>query len=132
MGESREKLREKEEKYRTLFEASGDAIIILQVSEKDGPFFVDCNSSTLSMFNCSRKEIIGKGPVDFSPPLQPDGSLSSERIRELVDAITEGSPQSFEWTHCRLDGTSFVTEVTLNNFNTKNETLPSASRWKRN
>jgi diguanylate cyclase (GGDEF)-like protein/PAS domain S-box-containing protein len=118
--ESEEKLREKEEKYRTLFEASGDAIFLLQVSEKDGPVFVDCNPTSLSMFRCSRKDIIGNGPQDFSPPIQPDGSLSSERIFKLHAAIKKRIPQSFEWTYCRLDGTSFTAEVTLNAFNTRN------------
>jgi diguanylate cyclase (GGDEF)-like protein/PAS domain S-box-containing protein len=126
LSESEEKLREKEEKYRTLFEASGDAIFLLQISEEDGPVFVDCNPTTLAMFRCSRKEIIGKGPQDFSPPIQPDGRLSGERILEMLDAVKVGNPQSFEWTNCRLDGTSFIAEVTLNAFNTKNKNYMQA------
>ncbi len=126
LSESEEKLREKEEKYRTLFEASGDAIFLMQVVQGEVPVYVDCNPATLAMFRCERKEIIAKGPQDFSPPIQPDGSLSIERIIEMLNAAKNGNPQSFEWTHCRLDGTTFIADVNINLFNTKNKNYMQA------
>ena len=122
-----EELRESEEKYRSLFESSGDASFILSISEEDGVRFVDCNSSTLPLFGCTeRHQILGKPPEDFSPPRQPDGKPSAEKVRQLAMATRLGDPQVFEWEHHRLDGTPFFVEVTLSRIDFKGEALMQA------
>ena len=106
-------LRKSEEKYRTLFESANDAIFALEV-DNNSLHFKECNSRIMDMFRCRREDIIGKSPVDFSPSVQPDGTLSTERVAQLCAASMAGEPQHFEWKHCRLDGTEFDVEVTLN------------------
>ncbi len=102
-------LRESEARFRTLFESSGDALMLL-----DGNGYLDCNEATLRMLGCtSRADFIGKHPAQFSPPSQPDGSDS----RVAADAWTaiafrEGNVR-YEWRHCRLDGGEFSAEVLL-------------------
>ncbi|MCK4293114.1 MAG: PAS domain S-box protein [Planctomycetes bacterium] len=113
LRKAEEALRKSEEKYRTLFEAASDGIFTVEVTD-EGARFVQCNSRALDMFECRQKNVVGKSPADFSPPLQPDGRSSAQRVREITDAAMAGRPQFFEWTHCRPDGTAFDVEVTVN------------------
>lgn len=104
--------REAETRYHTLFESAGDAIFIGEVSGQ-GLRFVDCNTRALSIFGGTRDEIIGRTPLELSPPKQPDGCPSADVAAAIVDAVMAGNARRFEWQHCRVDGTPFDAEVTL-------------------
>jgi PAS domain S-box-containing protein len=102
-------LRESETKFRTLYESTSAAVMLL-----DGQVFSDCNSATLQLFGCNDlEEFCGKHPSTFSPPTQPDGqdslTLACDRI---TTALTEGNCR-FDWIHRTLDGKDFPAEVTL-------------------
>jgi len=104
---------ERERKYRTLFEAAGDAIFTVQLAG-NRPRMVDCNTRALEMFGLSYDEMITKSPADISPPVQPDGVSSEQKALEIVTAAMQDVPQIFEWKHCRANGTPFDCEVSLN------------------
>jgi|GEM_PF-304851 len=111
-----EALKEKEVRYRTLFENANDAIFLMK-----GDIFIECNPKTLEMFKCTQDQIIGKPPYLFSPPTQPDGRDSKEKALEKINTALKGKPQFFEWLHCHYDGTPFYTEVNLNRLDIGNE-----------
>ena len=99
-----------EDKYRMLFEASYDAILLF----KDGKV-VECNDKTLEFFRCTREDIISQTPIKFSPEYQPDGSLSEEKTARLMKEVLEtGKSITFDWKNCRKDGTLFDAEVNAN------------------
>jgi PAS domain S-box-containing protein len=101
-------LRESEGRYRTLFEGASDAIFLVE-----GERFADCNARTLEIFGCTRDEILGRHPADFSPPEQRDGAPSLSVAEAHMRAALTGEPRTFEWLHCRRDGTPFDAEVSL-------------------
>lgn len=102
-------LLEKESRYRMLFEAANDSILLLENYR-----FVECNKKTLMMFGCKQeKDIIGFHPWDFSPLNQPDGSRSKEKSIETMDIALRGVPQRFYWQYTAKDGETFEAEVSL-------------------
>lgn len=110
----RETLERAMRRYRTLFEAAGESILIADISKEKGARFVDCNDATLKIFGCDKREdILGKSPEDFSPEKQPDGKVSYEQVIEVGKRTLSGNPQFFEWVHLRPDGTPFDAEISL-------------------
>ncbi|MBN2081099.1 PAS domain S-box protein [bacterium] len=115
---AQEALRESKERYRSVFETTNDAIMILA----DGRF-IDCNPHTLELFGRTRDEIIGHTPSELSPEFQRDGRASDEKARTLVDATLAGNPQFFEWQHHRPDGSLFDVEITLSCYQLSGQSL---------
>ena len=103
-------LRLSEQTFRSLFDASEDAMILIA----DG-CFIDCNESTLNILGYkSKEEFCGKQPNDISPYKQPDGSESKVLADQRIAEVMQHGSSRFEWTHQRADGTCFPTEVVLN------------------
>ncbi|MBE0650414.1 MAG: PAS domain S-box protein [Bacteroidales bacterium] len=102
-------LREKENRYRTLFESANDAIFIMGHEH-----FVNCNQMTLKIFECSSKDdFIGHTPWEFSPQYQPDGKSSELSAKARIEDALDGIPQHFYWRHITKNGRMFDAEVTL-------------------
>ena len=104
-----EEIRITKERYQTIFESANDAIFIVR-----GDKFINCNTTTLKMFNCTKKQIIGKSPYLFSPKKQADGRNSKEKAIEKITAALSGEHQFFEWRHCTFNKKPFEAEVSLN------------------
>lgn len=100
-------LKESEERYKTLFENSGDSLFLLRDK------VLDCNQRACEMLKMPREQLIGITPADFSPPLQPDGRDSGVAAREHIRAALEGQSQIFRWVHRRSDGDLIDVEVSL-------------------
>lgn len=110
------KLLSSERKYRLLFEASNDAIVLI----KDHTYF-DCNKKTLDLFQCEISSIIGHNIKDLSPEAQPDEVLSETKIAFLIERVLNGEPQIFEWRHLRADGTEFDACINLSHIQLEEE-----------
>ncbi len=96
-----------ENKFRTLFESSNDAILLM-----DDIRFTDCNPKAEQIYGKSKSEIIGKTPVDFSPKFQPDGISSEIGAVNKISKVYRGKPQLFEWVHLK-NGREIYCEINL-------------------
>ena len=98
-------------KYRTLFESSADAIMIV---EPPSWRFTSGNPSMVRMFRAKDEtEFLSLGPWDVSPERQPDGWLSSEKALAMLEKAMQDGSFSFEWTHRRCNGEDFPATVLL-------------------
>jgi len=102
-------LRESEEKFRELFEKSGDAILIIE-----NETFVDCNEATVKMLGYKTKEeFLYLHPSKLSPEFQPDGKKSAKKADEMMETAIQKGTHRFEWDHVRKSGEIFPVEVLL-------------------
>lgn len=110
--ERTKQLGESESKFRTLFEASADAILVGTEAE-----LLDCNQAMLDMLGCESKEQLSLlKPEELYPIFQPSGNHSTKYLTDIyMRAYTEGS-QMFEWVAKRIDGTEFYAEVVVTSF----------------
>ena len=104
-------LSDSEEKHRTLFKSSKDAIMMLEPPDWR---FTGANSSAIKLFMArDEQHFFSNTPWNFSPVYQQDGELSRDKaIRMIKTAINKGSV-SFEWTHKKLNGEEFPATVLL-------------------
>lgn len=105
--EASQKLKESEEKYKTLFNDSPDGYLIL----KDD-VFIECNRAALEMYRSGRSELLGKSPIDISPEYQPNGERSTYLATKIFKEIETYGKSNFEWLIMRFDGTTFLSNIT--------------------
>jgi two-component system, sensor histidine kinase and response regulator len=102
-------LQDSEAKHRVLFEASSDAMLLMNETG-----FVDCNAAALEMFGYSTKaELMALHPADFSPPRRPDGTSSRVAADRNIAHTLRMGKRRFSWMHCRSNGEAFPAEVWL-------------------
>jgi len=107
--QAEEALNESENKYRTLFEKSADAILIIE-----GDKFVDCNLATVKMLGYkNKKELLETHPSKLSPEIQSDGRNSFEKVNEILPTVFDQGSIRIEWDHKRKNGEVFPVEVLL-------------------
>jgi PAS domain S-box-containing protein len=97
--------------FRLLFERSTEAFSI--VDPQTG-MFVDVNPASVRLTGAPSKEAMLRfGPEMISPPLQPDGTPSGEKVKEVIALAFEKGSHRFEWVLNRFDGTELPVEVVL-------------------
>ncbi|MBU0926391.1 MAG: PAS domain S-box protein [Spirochaetes bacterium] len=102
-------LEESELRFRKLFDAANDGILIVDRSFK----VVECNRGAERLYGRSAAEILGSSPIDFSPVSQPDGRASADAVLSILKEVSSGRSMIFEWTHSRGDGSSFDAEISV-------------------
>lgn len=106
---AQEALRESEEKFRALFEATSTGVMI-----HDEHQYLEVNPAVLRMFGYQNPaDLIGKNPVSTSPPFQPGGEPTGELARRYIAECVQHGTARFDWLARRADGTDLPVEVIL-------------------
>lgn len=102
-------------RYCSMYNDSRDAIMTL---EPPSWKFTSANPATIKMFRAKNgAEFMACEPWKLSPQLQPDGRLSSEKAKEMIEVAMHEGSNFFEWVHQRLNGENFFAEVLLSKVN---------------
>ena len=100
-----------EERFRLLFESSRDAIMTL---EPPSWRFTSGNPATVRMFRAAdEQDFTSRQPWTLSSERQPDGRLSAEKAKEMIETAMHEGSHLFEWTHARIGGEEFPADVLL-------------------
>ena len=94
--------------FQTLFEATGEAVLVL-----DGSRFFDCNQAALNLYGVADKATLcAIEPTALAPEQQPCGTRSATLLAEHLARAYRDNRHRFEWLHRRLsDGVVFPCEV---------------------
>ena len=103
-------LQESELRYRTLVEHAPEAIVVL---DTDLGRFDDANRNAELLFGLTRSELLSVGPVEVSPPFQPDGRPSLEAAAEELDRALFLKTPRFEWMHRHANGEEIPCEISI-------------------
>ncbi len=118
-------LMESEERFRTLFESSQDALITFSP-----PFWkiASGNPAATRIFGIKdQTHLKSFCPWDLSPEIQPDGRLSTEKFWENIEIVMQNGSNRFEWVHKRINGEQFAAIVQLTSMRLQGEILIQAN-----
>jgi PAS domain S-box-containing protein len=99
------------ERYKATFDSMNDAVMTLEPPDWK---FTKGNFATLRMFNClTDGQFESLPPWELSPEKQPDGQLSSDKAKEMIEKAMQEGSNFFEWTHKKYNGPEFPATVLL-------------------
>jgi diguanylate cyclase (GGDEF)-like protein/PAS domain S-box-containing protein len=94
---------------RAIFESVSDAIIVCS----ETGHAIDCNAAALALLRCTREQLIGSTPLDWSPETQPDGRRSDTAAAEVFARALLGEVVHFDWINVCHDGTAIEVQATV-------------------
>lgn len=101
--------------YRTIFDSASDAIFIHDLN--DGSI-LDLNKKMLEMFGYTREEGLRLNVDSLSEGVSP---YSQVEAMELIQKVSAGKPQIFDWRAKKKNGDLFWVEVNLKTIRLENE-----------
>jgi PAS domain S-box-containing protein len=95
--------------FESFFERSVDAVWLF---DPQAGVFVDCNQAAVKLIGAeSKAQLLQTRPVDLSPPMQTNGSTSTERTAQIIDLVEKHNGYRFEWIMRHRDGRDVPLEV---------------------
>ncbi len=113
-----------EARARVVVQNAPEAIVMIDMSTG---FFIEPNENALRLFGLSKAELLNIGPVEISPPAQPNGESSATLMEEKIRLALQGEAPVFEWTYRQPSGKEIPCEVRLVQLPDATRTLIRAS-----
>ncbi len=107
--EEAERARAADEHAKLMLEATPLSCVLWDANHKA----IDCNEVAVKLYGFSSKQECLARLSDTYPEYQPDGSLSDEYARKMMNQAFEIGNCSFEWMNCTKSGTPIPTVITL-------------------
>jgi diguanylate cyclase (GGDEF)-like protein/PAS domain S-box-containing protein len=105
--------------FRAMFEKSSDAIMLVKDNQ-----YIDANPAALKLFGCTEKsDIVGRDNHCCSPPQQPDGQSSLEKLQQMYALAHQYGNHRFEWLYLNCEDQPFWTEELLISIEVEGEPL---------
>jgi len=99
--------------FKVLFEKVSDGNLIIQESH-----FVKCNKSAMKMLGLQSMDVLLEStPEQWSPHLQPNGKVSSEQAKLMINECFVKGSNRFEWVHKDINDNEFWVDVGLTKIN---------------
>jgi PAS domain S-box-containing protein len=108
--QAEDKRRESEQRLRTLVDHAPETIVLF---DADTGRFVDANDNAMRLYGLDHAELLEVGPLEMSPPNQPDGTPSVVMAKDMTERALQGETPVFEWTHRNAQGKDIACEVRL-------------------
>ena len=113
-----EQLQRQLQDYKWLFNTVEVAIAIVN---EDGNY-VDFNEAYLKMMGFpAREQLFQSHPAVLSPEHQPNGKVSMDMAKEMIQMALEKGKYEFDWTHKRPDGNEFLSHIVLDQIDFDNQ-----------
>ena len=104
-----EKTYEVDERVRIMLDATPLCATLL-----DSDFnIIECNEEVVRLFKLKDKREYIEHFLNFAPEYQPDGQLSAEKSKAIMEEVLKTGRGTVEWMHKIPDGTLIPMEVTL-------------------
>lgn len=101
-------LKEREIKYRTIFDNASDAVMLMDLNYN----FISANPEAVSMFRCgSEQELISYRPENFVSSNQMEGVPADVLLEEWFRTTVDAGEFDFDVVCRRLDGEEFFASV---------------------
>ncbi len=114
------------DKILNIFDNSRDGITILI-----NGIFIDCNSSVVTLLGYSSKEdILNLSPSQMSPKRQPDGNLSLDKSKQMMEIAIRDGYNNFNWMHKKADGSEFWCDIMLTNISIDDKEQILHATWR--
>ncbi len=109
---SEQELKEKEERYKALFNNSNVGIVVLDLKNREA---IDVNPAAIRLFGQDRESLLISSMPEQSPKFQPDGESSVDKIHAILSEFRRTLKEvSFEWQFLRQStGQRFEAIVTF-------------------